>query len=335
MRICQIMGGDEDGGLETHFAHLANALAALGDDVSAIAHPRYRAQFDAGVRFHPLDLTRSRRNPLLRLRLRRLLRAIGPEIAHAQGGKAAHLLRAVRPPMRVVGTVHGVKRDLSAYARFDAVIGVSAGVLGTLAHPRKVVVHNGVGPPPPPVSASDLRQRFGIPEGRTVTVAVGRLVPVKGYRRLITLWHAGLGHLLILGDGPQRAELSALAKGKPVTLAGFQADARALMAAADLMVFASEREGFSYAMAEALRARLPIVATPVPGAAELLPEGHLAPPEALAATLARCLADIEGSRARMRELFDWAARALTVERMAAATRRVYADVLASPKPSEP
>ena len=77
MRICQLMGGADDGGMETHFADLTNGLSTLGDTVSAIGHPRYQAGLDAEVRYLPLDLARWRRNPLLRrkkTRLRPMLR---------------------------------------------------------------------------------------------------------------------------------------------------------------------------------------------------------------------------------------------------------------------
>ncbi len=323
VNICQIMAGDDDGGLETHFLELTNGLAALGERLTAIAHQRYADGFHGAVRFEPLDLTRGRRNPLLRRRLRQLLAAAAPDVVHAQGGKAAALVAAIRPAGRLVGTVHNVKGSLSAYRRFDAVIGVSAGVLDGLNHPRKHVVYNGVQAPPPALTVDQLRHRFAIPPQRTVTLATGRLVHAKGYPRLIDLWDDSLGHLLIVGDGPQRAALNALAAGKPVALVGFQADARALMGAADLMVFASEREGFSYAMAEALRARLPVVSTPVPGAKDVLPASHLASPANLKAAVAHCLADLEAARQRMQSVFDWAERALTVDCMVRATRDVY------------
>ncbi len=323
MKICQVMGGDDDGGLETHFADLSNALATLGDEVTAIGHERYRGSFRANVRFTPLDLTRSRRNPMLRRRLRQLIDAAAPDVVHAQASKAAALVAAIRPPARLVATVHNVKRDLSPYQCFDAVIGVSPGVLDALDHRCKTVVYNGVSPQPAALTAAELRRRFAIPEHGTLTLAIGRLVPAKSYARLIELWEQSLGHLLIVGDGPLRASLSALAADKPVTLAGFQADARAFMPAADLQVFASEREGFSYAMAEALVARLPIVSTPVPGAVDLLPERHLAPPERLKSAIRHCLADLPATRERMRGVFDWAASNLTVERMAQRTRDVY------------
>ncbi len=320
------MGGDETGGLETHFADLANGLAALAapnEQVAAIAHERFAGAFDDAVSFISLDLTRSRRNPLLKRRFGRIIRDLAPDIVHAHGGKAAHLLAAVRPRARLVGTVHGLKKNLAAYRRFDAVIGVSAGVLEALDHPRKTVIHNGVAPAPSPISAGELRRRFDIPSHRPVTLAVGRLVPVKGLTKLVEVWHEGLGQLLILGDGPQLGALEALAAGKPVTLAGFQADARALMGGADLLAIASEREGFSYTMVEALHARLPVVSTPVPGALDFLPVSHIVSPDDLGVAVARCLRDLEGARERMRDTFDWAVEALTVERMAEQTRDVY------------
>ena len=326
MNICLVMGGDESGGLETHFADLAGGLAALAgpdEQVAAIAHERFAGAFDDAVSFISLDLTRSRRNPLLKRRLGRIIRDLAPDVVHAHGGKAAHLLAAVRPRARLVGTVHGLKKNLAAYRRFDAVIGVSAGVLEALDHPRKTVIHNGVAPAPSPISAGELRRRFDIPSYRPVTLAVGRLVPVKGLTKLVEVWHEGLGQLLILGDGPQRGALQALAAGKPVTLAGFQADARALMGGADLLAIASEREGFSYTMVEALHARLPVVSTPVPGALDFLPVSHIVSPDDLGVAIARCLRDPEAARERMRDTFDWAVEALTLERMAQQTRDVY------------
>lgn len=326
MRISEIMAGDEEGGLETHFVDLANGLVELGEDVTVIAHERYADRFVPAVRFRPLDLTRSRRDPFLRRSLRRLIEASKAEVVHAHAGKAAALVAAVSSSMRdtrTVGTVHGRKRELNAYRPFDAVIGVSRGVLEDLDHPAKSVVYNGVGAPPEAIGSTELRAAFGIDPDTPICLAVGRLVPVKRYDRLIELWNHRLGHLLIVGEGPERGALEALAKDKPVTFTGFRADARAMMGAADLMVFASEREGLSYALAEALRAGLPVVSTPVPGAEDLLPSSHLAAPDELKEVIARALADPTAARDRMAHVFDWANRILTVEHMVRATRDVY------------
>ena len=335
MRVCELMAGDGEGGLEAHFAELCNALARGGDEVVAVAHERYRDRFHADVLFTPLDLTQGRRNPLLRRRLRRTLGASGADLIHAHGGKAAAILAAVGAPCATVGTVHALKRDLSAYRGFDAVIGVSAGVLAGFDHRRERVIPNGVHDPPPPLAGAALRRRFAIPAGQTVTVAVGRLVPVKGFAALIEMWDEALGRLLVLGDGPERRRLARLAEGKPVTLAGFQADAWAIMAAADLVVCASEREGFSYALAEALRARAPVVSTPVPGAVDLLPPEHLGRGAALKRAVARALADPAAARSRLAPAFAWAAETLTAERMVRDTRQVYVEVLTGESTAAP
>lgn len=327
------MGGAEEGGLETHFVDLCNGLVEAGDGVAVIAHERYRERMAKGIDYLPLDLRRGRRNPLLRRRLRRLLASAGADLVHAHAGKAAALLAACGSPSPVVGTVHALKKDLSAYRRFAAVIGVSEGVLASCDHGPMTVIHNGVRPSPATMAPAELRRRFRIAAGLPVTLAVGRLVPVKGYDRLIGQWHDGLGSLLIVGEGPERPRLEALAAGKAVTLAGFQPDARALMTGADLMVFASLREGFSYALAEALHARLPVVSTPVPGAEDVLPKAHLVPVDQLGSVIAGCLADLPAASLRMKDAFDWAAQALTVECMVRATRRVYQDVLIAERPS--
>lgn len=330
MKICQVMGGSDDGGMETHFMDLANGLAALGDEIVAIGHSRYREGFDDKVRFSPMDLSRNRRDPFLRRGLRRLIEANMPAIVHAQGGKAADLIAAIRPSARVVGTVHNKKSNLSSYLGFDAVIGVSHGVVENLRHDNKHVVYNGVHPPPSSLPSADLRQRFAIPDDEKLTLAIGRLVPAKAFHRLVELWDDTMGCLLIVGEGPERRRLERLAQGRPVVLAGFYPNARSMMTAADLMVFASEREGFSYAMVEALQARLPIVSTPVPGAAELLPPTHLASVENLKSTIKWCLADPDAARVRMDRLFQWAAETLTVDNMVKATRNVYLGVRGDP-----
>ena len=328
MHICQVMGGDEEGGLETHFVDLCNGLKEAGDAVAAIAHERYRERMADGIDYLPLDLRRSRRNPLLRRRLRKLVESAAPDLVHAHAGKAAALLAAVRVSAPVVGTVHALKKNLSPYRRFAAVVGVSRGVLAGCDHPRKAIIHNGVHRNRATMTPAALRTRFGIQAHERVTLAVGRLVPVKGYDQLIAQWHDNLGHLLIVGEGPEHARLEALAVGKAVTLAGFQADVRTLMSAADLLVFASQREGFSYALAEALQARLPVVSTCVPGAEDVLPKSHLVPIDRLGTVIADCLADLHAARSRMAAAFDWAEQTLTVEHMVQATRQLYRDVLA-------
>jgi len=331
MRICQVLAAAEDGGVENHVYALANALAERGDDVALIAHSKHATSVCNNVAFHAVDLTRSRRNPLARRDLKRAIAAAKPEVVHAHAGKAAALVANLALGCATVGTVHGTKRDLSAYKRFTQVIGVSQGVIEPLDHPAKAVVYHGVAAAKPGADAcrQAIGRELGIDPSRPLSLAVGRLVPVKGFHRLIDFWTEDLGSLAIVGEGPERRRLQRLAAGRPVVLTGYRTDVRNLMQAADLLVISSIREAFHLGMAEALRERLPVVSTRVCGPDEILPPEQLADGGSLEATIRRSLLDLEAARQRMAPTFDWAEQTLTVERMVDETRRVYAEALAA------
>ena len=108
-------------------------------------------------------------------------------------------------------------------------------------------------------------------------VSVGRLVPNKNFGMLIRAYQrAGLTEkLIILGEGPERANLEALIQElglqDRVVLAGFLENPYALMSRARFAVFASQAEGFPNAMAEAMALSLPVIATDCDsGPAEIL-----------------------------------------------------------------
>ena len=326
-----MLAGAEDGGVENHVYALSNALAGRGDDVSLIAHPKHAAAVCEDVAFHAVDLTRSRHNPLARRELKRAIIATKPDVVHAHAGKAAALVGALALPCPIVGTVHGTKRDLSAYKRFTRVIGVSEGVVAGLEHPGKSVVYHGVPSSKPGIRAcrQAIAHEFDIDPSEPLSIAVGRLVPVKAFHRLIEFWTAELGNLVIVGEGPERRRLERLAKGRPVVLAGFRSDVRALMQAADLLVISSTREAFHLGMAEALRERLPVVSTRVCGPEEILPDEQLADADGLEAAVRRSLSDLNATKERMAATFDWAERTLTIDRMVEQTRRVYAQAMAA------
>jgi glycosyltransferase involved in cell wall biosynthesis len=99
--------------------------------------------------------------------------------------------------------------------------------------------------------------------------AIGRLQAEPGGER-IRAW--------LLGDGPQRADLEAQAAALPrpnaVRFFGKLDDVERYMAAADVFVLPSTREGFSNALVEAMAAGLPPVATDVGGNAEAVRTGQ-------------------------------------------------------------
>ncbi|WP_370466765.1 glycosyltransferase [Streptacidiphilus sp. PB12-B1b] len=178
------------------------------------------------------------------------------------------------------------------------------------------------------------------PQG-PLAVCVGRLCRQKGQDVLLRAWAGVPGRvpgarLALVGDGPDRAALEALAGALPdpgsVLFAGHAEDPRDWYAAADLMVLPSRWEGMALAPLEAMACSRPVLLTDVSGARECLPQGSPAPlpvedPDALREALVQRLSDREacrreGLRAWL-DVFDRRDVRLTRQRVA----RVYDEVL--------
>ncbi|MBL3826318.1 MULTISPECIES: glycosyltransferase [unclassified Marinobacter] len=321
------------GGMEQHTADLAGALAVRGHSVHVLGHKTYRDKFPAGVQFHPLPVQLGRRNLWLQLALRRRLRELSPDILHAQGNKAAQLAGKTGKLARVrIGTVHGTKSSHKAFDRLDEIVAVSPRILGSLRHPHKHLIYNGVDSERPRIPANDGPE---LPAGVTNVIAVGRLEPVKGFDALIRAW-AILGpsaddcHLTIFGEGSQREQLARLIQqsglGESVTLAGFSRNLAPVYCKAELAVISSEREGFPYVLAESLIYGCPVVSTPVSGPRDLLPPSSLSAghnDRDLADLMARALANLEALKQSQRSAMAFARETLTLKAMAEQTEALY------------
>jgi glycosyltransferase involved in cell wall biosynthesis len=180
-------------------------------------------------------------------------------------------------------------------------------------------------------------------DGRLLLAIVGRLSPEKGHGllfRALAELRAGCARpfsLLVVGDGPLRNELVALARSLAVEdvvhFLGQRDDARALLAAADIVVFSSYIEGLPMTLLEAMAARRCIVTTAaggIPDAVRAEHEALLCAPgdqHALAEALRRALPDPAlrdrlGAAAQVR--FE---ERFTVERMREGYERIYGELL--------
>lgn len=155
-----------------------------------------------------------------------------------------------------------------------------------------------------------------------LVVSLGALIPLKGHDILIDAVARLPGvNLWIAGQGPEESRLAArierLGVGDRVRLLGgvLHSEIPALVAAADVMALASEREGLANAWMEALACGTPIVIPDVGGARQVLRRcaeaGRITArtPEDFAAAIAAILASPPGA-ARVRtsvEPFTWAA----------------------------
>jgi glycosyltransferase involved in cell wall biosynthesis len=125
----------------------------------------------------------------------------------------------------------------------------------------------------------ELRQILGIPPGARVVGSCGHLRPVKNYLRLLDAAAAVAPrhdlHVLLVGEGPERAALEARA-ARPdlagrVHLAGYQAEPAPFYRAMDLFALTSDSEQMPVCLLEAMASGLPVVATDVGDARRMLP----------------------------------------------------------------
>ena len=133
--------------------------------------------------------------------------------------------------------------------------------------------------------ALELRRRLGIAAGERVVLTVGRLSLEKGHADALRVFRllrdrmpAQPLRLLIVGDGPERRRLGALADrlglAQSVIFAGHQDQIAAFYAAANVFLLTSHSEGSPNALLEAMSAGLPVVATRVGGVPELAENGE-------------------------------------------------------------
>jgi glycosyltransferase involved in cell wall biosynthesis len=185
--------------------------------------------------------------------------------------------------------------------------------------------------------------------GSKKIVTAGRLVPWKGFAGLIDVMEFFSNvQLIIAGEGPEREPLQRRINDKKlenrVSLAGnlSRQNLLGLLTNADLFVLNSTYEGLPHIVLEALRSRVPVVATDVGGTGELIQHeynGLLIPANdqrALRAALQRLLEDA-GLCARLKESgtaslgkFSWAN--LVVQTEAVLSAACSHESSADPKP---
>lgn len=233
-----------------------------------------------------------------------------PDVVHTHSAKAGIIgrLAASLVGIPVVHTVHGwtaasvgdgpgagVRRRLMIDAErrmarrsaalvvvtpLDAAEGVRIGI-GTIDDYR--VIRSGVELSESRQGREDrdmTRRALGL-GGAFVVGTVGRLAEQKDLATLISGFAAADlpgGHLVIVGDGPLRPALEEQARrlrvADRVEFLGQRADAAALIGALDVFASTSRWEGLPRTIIEAMAARVPVVATPVGGVAEVVRPGE-------------------------------------------------------------
>jgi glycosyltransferase involved in cell wall biosynthesis len=330
------------GGSERHLLTLLPALAERGvdvrflglDDPSRAPDPFYEA---LSVPFERVSAPRDV-DPRLAVRVRRAARdaeLVHTHLVHGDvyGALGAHVLVSTKhndDPFRT-GAFRYVERALAR--RASRIIAITQALarfqVERVGLPREKVevIHYGLDDVP---AAWGPNPRDHVPADAPLLLAVCRLEPQKGIDVAIrALRQIPDAQLVVLGDGPQRAELEQLADDR-VHLLGRVPDVAAWLRRADILVHPVRWEGFGLALLEGMLASLPVVATQVSSIPEIVVDGEtglLVPPDdpsALAAAVIRVLEEPHdyGERGRRRALYDF-----SVARMTERTLAVYETAL--------
>jgi glycosyltransferase involved in cell wall biosynthesis len=208
------------------------------------------------------------------------------------------------------------------------------------AEDRLVVIHNGVDPAPASADGErvEARSTLSVREDAVAAAWIGSLDerkdPLVAARAAIATASTGVPFtLLIAGEGPLRPQLEELEAQEPgvVRVLGFRRNVREVLAAADIFVLSSHREGFSFALLEAMASGLPVVVSDVPDNVEAAGDGGIVARQSDMHSYAEAFATLAkdakkrsdlGERARQR-----VATHFTEEQMVERTGEVYAAVL--------
>lgn len=176
------------------------------------------------------------------------------------------------------------------YPRADAIIAVSTGVADDLAaatgldRSKIAVVYNPViTPEVVAASRAEVHHAWFGPGEPPVVLGIGRLAPKKDFPLLVRAFaqvrETSNARLVILGEGPERAEIEELVRSlgleADVDLPGFVDNPYAHLAKASVFVLSSRWEGLPTVLIEAMFCGTPVVATDCPsGPREILDGGR-------------------------------------------------------------
>lgn len=133
------------------------------------------------------------------------------------------------------------------------------------------------------VDRAGARERLALPADQPIVVAIGRMVPIKRLDRLFRAFDAVVreipnAHLYLVGGGPERASLEALAVElgirQHMTFVGWSTQTPDWYGAANVVALSSDREGTPLAVIEAAASGRPVVATAVGGVPDVVDDGR-------------------------------------------------------------
>lgn len=287
------------GGGQRQVAGLCTHLRDWGHQVQIVCQPGSKLESwarEVGIESFPVEM-KSTLSISSVLRLRSVMARERPDIvhlhasrAHVLGSAAARLagVKAVVATRRMNHPIRMLWPNTSAYGTWTtAIVAISDAV-------RDVMVDCGVDPSKIRLipSGTDiarfenaepdpaLRSKFTADMALPLVCVTATLAECKGVRYLIEAAailksNGNPVHLIIAGDGDQRANLEQLTRdlGVSASFIGFCPDMPPILASIDVFAMPSLSEGLGVAVLEAMAAGKPVVASAVGGLKESVVDG--------------------------------------------------------------
>ncbi|MHC4875359.1 MAG: glycosyltransferase [Planctomycetota bacterium] len=301
IRVTLLIPTLDRSGAEKQLTLLATRLPRGEFDVEVVSLTRsgpYAAELEqAGIPLTVLS-KRWKFDPLCLRRLKRHLKERQPDVLHtwlfAANAYGRMALPRTNAPQVIVSErcVDSWKArwqlwlDRKLIPKTDLLVGNSQAVADfyeSIGVPRErlAVVQNGIErPSAPQQSREEFRRSLGLKASTKLVGFVGRLAPQKRLRDLLWSFEllTNLEHehvaFVIAGDGPQRRELEEFARNirclDRIRFLGHREDAASLISLFDVFWLASDFEGQSNSLMEAMASGVPCVVSDIAANVELI-----------------------------------------------------------------
>lgn len=294
MRSMHVIGSRKSGGAERFYIRLTAALARRGEEVLCVLPPdsELRSHLEQGLAQRPIKM-RSVFDPFARARIGGCARTFKADVVQTYMGRATrltHLPRRKNSPVHIarLGGYYDVKGYKHAHAWVVNAHGIRDYLIDEGLDPQRVFYIGNFVEPMRRASQEDLaalRADLAVEADAWLLVCLGRFHRNKGFdvmldalARVPESIHGRAVRLVMVGDGPERAELNrqaaALGLESRVSWVGWSDTPEPYLQLADLFVCPSRHEPLGNVVLEAWNSGAAVLASDIGGLAELVHDGH-------------------------------------------------------------
>jgi glycosyltransferase involved in cell wall biosynthesis len=337
MKICQVLAGNEDGGLEKHTIELSKQLKLMNIDVSVIAHKDFAPYFQS-VNFIPLDLSKGRKNIFTLFKLYLILKEGNFDIVHSQANKATAMVSRIKAFLKAskfISTLHSYKKNLKPFEKSDFVISVSNKISENLKNSNKKTIYNGI-EFDKLNNIDEVYKKYNIPKDKFLICSVGRLCDVKRFDILIKSLKGLDVFCILIGDGENKEQLKKLSKienvENQIIFTGniSNMDVKKIITISKLFVITSDKEGFPYVFVESLLYKTPVISTDVSDIKDIIGDNNIFEfnnSKVLSSKISTIYEEYDSEFQKNKKIFEFARKKFLLKNMIKETIEIYKEVL--------